>query len=84
MQKHLKKSIDTNIVEEIICNRCGAVIKNVDGIYKKEFLSVKKQWGYFSNKDGQIDSFELCENCYDKMISSFKYPIERKEEKELI
>ncbi|NLL92600.1 MAG: hypothetical protein GX225_00420 [Clostridiales bacterium] len=32
-------------------------------------------WGYFSEKDGERHSFDLCEDCYDAMIKNFKIPI---------
>ena len=33
-----------------------------------EYIEVK---GYFSEKDGRQDSFDLCEACYDKMTAAF-------------
>ena len=34
----------------------------------------KKQWGYFSKRDGEIHSFLLCEDCYDEMVKKFVIP----------
>jgi len=31
----------------------------------------EKQWGYFSQKDGENHVLDICEECYDKWRSSF-------------
>ena len=38
----------------------------------------------FSKKDGQIHSFDLCEECYDKMIARFRIPAQKREATELL
>lgn len=39
---------------------------------KVSFLTVKKEWGYFSlEKDGQVHSFDICEPCYDSLVHIF-------------
>lgn len=63
-------------ITKIICNQCGKEIEVVNGIAKEEVLTVEKQWGYFSDKDNEFHQFDLCEDCYDKLISSFKIPVE--------
>ena len=66
---------EETVVEEldkIICNKCGKEIKIIKGVAQEDFLTVNKRWGYFSNKDNQEDSFELCEDCYDELVASFK------------
>ena len=44
------------IPEKIICDACGR--------------EIEKTWGYFSEKDGRQDSFDICEKCYDKMLKA--------------
>lgn len=62
-------------IKKIICNKCGKEIeKNEHGFLKEDVLSVEKRWGYFSEKDNQIHSFDICESCYDEWISSFLIP----------
>lgn len=61
---------ETKAVEKIICNKCGKEIVEAD------VLSVDKRWGYFSNKDNEVHHFDLCEECYNEMISTFQIPIE--------
>lgn len=63
-------------ITKIICNQCGKEIEVVNGIAKEEVLTVEKQWGYFSDKDTELHQFDMCEQCYDKLISSFRIPVE--------
>lgn len=60
---------------EVYCNCCGRVICK-EGNLREDYLQVKKAWGYFSSKDLTGHSFNMCGNCYDQMISSFKIPVE--------
>ncbi len=69
---------------ELSCNCCGKQIKVEGGIIKEGTFSAEITWGYFSNKDGEKDSFTLCEDCYDGFVEKFAIPIKRVEEKELI
>ena len=41
-------------------------------------------WDYFSEKDGQVHHFDLCEDCYDEWISGFRLPVETEEQIELL
>lgn len=66
---------ETKEIEKIICNKCGKVIEVVGGVPQEDFLSVEKRWGYFSEKDNQVDSFELCETCYDEFVAGFQIQI---------
>ena len=50
-------------------------IKVIQGVAQEDFLEVNKRWGYFSNKDNQEDVFDLCENCYDELVASFKFKL---------
>ena len=61
---------ETKVIEKYICNRCGKEILEAD------VLSVDKRWGYFSNKDNEVHHFDLCEACYDELVSTFSLPIE--------
>ena len=42
------------------------------------------RFGYFSNKDGLEHSFDLCEECYDKLIKGFAVPVNEEEITELL
>ena len=60
---------------EVYCNCCGRVISEI-GNMKEDYLQVKNAWGYFSSKDLTGHAFNMCEACYDEMISNFKIPVE--------
>ena len=45
---------------------------------------MRVSWGYFSEKDGETHSFDLCEECYDRITGQFAVPVEKKDELELI
>ncbi len=56
----------------VFCNRCGREIKIIHPESGANYLSVDKLWGYGSRFDGEAHSFDLCEDCYELMISEFK------------
>lgn len=66
---------ETKEVEKIVCNKCGRVIEAAGGLLREDVLQVEKRWGYFSEKDNRVDSFDLCERCYDEFVATFAIPI---------
>ena len=66
--------------ETIFCNGCGKEIKIKNGVIREGLLSVEKKWGYFSDKDNEVHRFDLCEECYDRMVSQFVIPVEKENE----
>ncbi|MBA4701772.1 hypothetical protein [Faecalicatena contorta] len=70
---------ETKEVTKIICNKCGKEIPVVNGRAEEGVFSVDYAWGYFSEKDGEKHSFDLCESCYNKMLASFRLPVEIEE-----
>lgn len=75
---------DNKIVKNVICNQCGKKIVVERGIEKEGVFSVDYLFGYFSEKDGERHSLDLCESCYDNWIRSFKVPVSIKAETELL
>ena len=73
------KMKETEEINGIICNQCGKEIRVVNGRPEEGVLSVDHTWGYFSEKDGERHSFDLCESCYDKLLASFKIPADVRE-----
>ena len=65
-------------VQKIFCNQCGRPMKIENGI-----VSAEVSFGYFSKKDGIRQEFDLCEECYDRMIRQFTIPVTVQEETEL-
>lgn len=61
-----------NKQDKVICNCCGSELDS-----RTDFLYVNKKWGYGTDLDGQRHSFDLCAECYKKMIGKFKIPPEK-------
>lgn len=75
MRQYREELKATKDVTRIICNKCGREIEVREGVPQEDVLSVTKRWGYFSDKDNQVDEFDLCETCYDELVQSFKIKI---------
>lgn len=58
------------------CNACGKLIMIENNLLKEDVFEAVKEWDYFSKKDLEIHRFNLCEECYDRIISSFVIPVE--------
>lgn len=81
--KKFKENIHQE-VSSVVCNMCGKEIRKANDYFTEDYVSIDKTWGYFSGKDGVEHSFELCESCYDKLVSGFKVPVDSREKKELL
>ena len=46
-------------------------------------MMVDHAWDYFSEKDGEIHHFDLCESCYDDLLSQFRIEADIEEQTEL-
>jgi protein-arginine kinase activator protein McsA len=80
----MKRYDEETKTEWMICNCCGQKIARQQEYDRVAVLTVSKVWGYFSKWDGSRHSFDICEDCYEKMIQSWKYPPDREEETELL
>lgn len=69
---------------KVICNCCKKILQEKEGVLPLEFLHVEKAWGYFSEKDGEKQEFDICEACYDKWTASFQIPVKKQEMTELV
>lgn len=58
-------------LSKVICNGCGREIP----LTQADYFHGEKTWGYFSAQDGRRDSFDLCEDCYQKMLAGFRVKI---------
>lgn len=69
----------------IYCNCCGKEICAESLAEHTSFLTVKKEWGYFSHKkDGKIHSADICEECCQKLAETFAIPPEEEEITEFV
>ena len=66
------------------CYCCGKSFKVENGIMMEDAFEATKEWGYFSERDLEVHHFVLCEECYDKLISQFKVPVEVKKKIEAL
>lgn len=82
MQKFSKQG--SGELSEVCCNRCGRKLEVKEGIVREGCVSARIPFGYFSGKDRQIHRFDLCEACYDEMVSAFRIPVEIEENTELL
>ena len=69
---------------KVYCNACGRELGDLSQIQKEDFVCIEKEWGYFSNKDGEHHIIHICETCYDRWIHTFQIPVEKKEVVEMI
>ncbi len=65
----------TKEIDKIICNRCGRSIPVIQGVPREDVLESIQALGLFLGKDNRLDEFDLCEQCYDEIISEFKIKI---------
>lgn len=61
-------------MRQIHCNKCGKEIGMKNGIAHEDYIFVRKEWGYFSTKDGKTQEFIMCENCMKKLEEDFVIP----------
>lgn len=66
------------------CNVCGRELGILPSGETEETLTVEKTWGYFSRKDAVRHSFAVCEDCYDKWVTSFAIAPEEEQASELL
>ena len=71
-------------METVICNCCGKKLAVREGIVREGVLRVDHAWDYFSEKDGEVHHFDICEECYDQLVRTFKIPLDREEVLELL
>ena len=69
---------------KVQCNVCSKNFKLEQGILKGGCFQADFAWGYFSSMDGENHSFDLCEDCYRKMIQKFAVPVHVEEVTELL
>lgn len=69
---------------EAVCNCCGKKLLVENGLLKEECVHITHDFGFFGKKDGTSHAFDLCEECYEKLIAGFVVPVETCEQEELI
>ena len=72
MVKQESTMVPTQVIADVLCNRCGASTKCPLGNF--ECISAVASWGYSSLKDMEKHRFDLCEDCYDRFVECFIIP----------
>ena len=78
------KNTEAKVLSRVICNGCGKAIEVKRGMPVEEVFQVRHVWGYFSGKDGEVDQFDLCEECYDRMTAQFVVPLKKTDVMEMV
>ena len=73
---YLKEREMIKETEAIICNRCGKEIVVRNGEPREGVFSRRLRMGVFFGEGRRKASFDLCESCYDDLVSSFKIPVD--------
>ena len=73
-----------NYLTAVICNCCEKNLVVANGIVREGVAHICAEWDYFSEKDGENHSFDVCEECYDRICSEFRYPVKVVQRTELL
>lgn len=84
MRNYKKMETEGEKLIQVICNKCGKEIVVKEGIVQEGCLRIEYSFDYFSEKDGYIYKFDLCEKCFDQWIGEFCYPAQIQDMKEFI
>ena len=68
---NMRKYQENGMLESVVCNGCGKKLVVERGILREGGFAVNYPWDYFSEKDGEIHHWDLCEDCYDSLIRQF-------------
>ncbi|MDD6810550.1 MAG: hypothetical protein PUD93_01585 [Lachnospiraceae bacterium] len=68
----------------VLCNQCQKELLVENGILKEECIHITHDFGFFGKRDGETCHFDLCENCFHKMIAKFQIPADWQDRKELL
>ena len=68
---------------KVFCNQCGKELREQSGRLEEGCCHVEQRWGYFSDKDMEVHTFDLCEDCYDQLTAAFLLPIKVEQQIEL-
>ena len=80
MRKNKLVEIKVNVLESVICNKCGYDVAIIDKDQSfdvlNQFHSVIIDCGYGSKYDATRFSFDLCDNCLSEYLGLFKVKVE--------
>lgn len=71
----MQKYNDQNELVAITCNQCRKELNVENGYCVEGLVAISHTFGYFTKKDGTRHAFDLCEECYDSLVETFKIPV---------
>ena len=80
----MRKYGNNGQLEVVVCNVCGKKIVVKDGIVREGAAMFDHAWDFFSEKDGDVHHFDLCEACYDEWTGQFRIPVDVEEQTEFL
>lgn len=83
-ENEMRKYKSSGELTSVVCNCCGKKLVVEGGILREGAISVNHTWDFFSEKDGEIHRFDLCEECYDNLVNQFLIEPEVEEQVEFI
>ena len=76
--------IEENKLLEARCNQCGKPMHVENGFLKEGCFHGENVFGYFSTRDGSRHSWDMCEECYNRLIQGFVIPVDETESNEYL
>ncbi len=73
--KTKKKLVSQEEVEEVTCDMCGESCGKEAHVYKGktqirfEYMTLEAYWGYYSSKDFEYWTAQVCETCVDTRLA---------------
>lgn len=83
-ENEMRKYKSNGELTSVVCNCCGKKLVVESGILREGAISVQHTWDFFSEKDGEVHQWDLCEDCYDNFINQFRIEPEIEEQVEFI
>lgn len=60
------------VLDEIRCDCCDESCTITEPVIEHEYGELIATWGYFSDQDGSQYNIDLCENCFNDVLSFIK------------
>lgn len=80
----MRKYKKSGQLETVICNCCGKKLVVERGILREGAIEISHAWDFFSEKDGEIHRWDMCESCYDNLLNEFRIEPDIEEQVEFI
>lgn len=80
----MRKYKSNGELKSVVCNLCGKKVIVEGGIVREGVMPVQYTWDFFSEKDGEVHTWDLCEECYDSIVNQFRIEPEIQEQVEFI